>query len=301
MKVLLLFTAFIFVLGCSKNGDVGPQGELGIPGKDGSLIFNGTGIPSPSLGKVGDYYLDLTNGNLYGPKADQGWGSFFNLKGEQGDKGEVGSKGEKGASLLNGTFAPTMSLGGVGDFFLNIKNLELFGPKTAAGWGTPISLKPNLGVRLLFIRPDFHNNYKILSDGSYSGTTKFYEIDLKGQNAHAEFYWSNTYKGWPGPIEAERFWNVINDIPHDRLDYTGGMYQYMENVVLSKYITPSPKGFNVQFLMKASEFGANPNSETSISFLVKLIPISSYENVSKIYRDTDKYFSFSVHRAKLDN
>jgi len=300
MKVLLLFTALFFVLGCSKNGDVGPQGEQGLPGKDGSLIYNGTGVPHVSTGKVGDYYLDVSNGNLYGPKADAGWGSFFSLKGEKGNKGDEGSKGDKGASLLSGTTLPNVNLGIVGDFYLNKTNLELFGPKTATGWGTPVSLASNLGVRLLFITPDFHNNYEISSNGSYSASTKFYEIDMKGKNSHVEFYWSNKYKGWAGPIEAERYWNVINDTPISELDYTGGQYQYMRNVNLYKNTSSASKGINVQFFMRAKEFGADPTQQTSLTFLVKLMPISSYEHVSKVYRDTDKYFSFSVHRAKLD-
>ncbi|ULT28268.1 hypothetical protein KUH03_17755 [Sphingobacterium sp. E70] len=62
-------------------------------------------------------------------------GFIFNLKGEKGEKGEEGPKGEKGVSLLSGISAPGISQGNIGDYFLNKTNLELFGPKTAGGWG----------------------------------------------------------------------------------------------------------------------------------------------------------------------
>jgi hypothetical protein len=39
-----------------------------------SLVYSGTGIPDPTLGKLGDYYVDLTNSSILGPKiTDISW------------------------------------------------------------------------------------------------------------------------------------------------------------------------------------------------------------------------------------
>ena len=65
----------------------------------GNQILSGIGAPTETLGNVGDYYLDLSNSNLYGAKTAQGWGtpiSLKGIKGEKGDKGDAGQKGDKG-------------------------------------------------------------------------------------------------------------------------------------------------------------------------------------------------------------
>src|ERR1700733_13706831 len=56
-------------------GPAGPAGATGPAGQDGSQIYSGNGAPAASLGKIGDYYLDKSNGNLYGPKTANGWGT----------------------------------------------------------------------------------------------------------------------------------------------------------------------------------------------------------------------------------
>lgn len=305
MKILSLFVAMFCVLGCAKDGKIGPQGEQGIPGKDGSLIYSGSGSPHITTGKIGDYYLDLKNGNLYGPKSDAGWGSFFNLKGEKGEKGEEGPKGEKGTSLLSGISAPGTSQGNIGDYFLNKTDLELFGPKTAEGWGTPTSLSPDLGVRILFIRPDFHNNYTVIKDTAYSAETKLYQIDLKGKNAHAEFYWANIFKGWNETQESMRNWTLMDGgRTLSSIDYSGVLYKYIYNVNMSYYTFSTEKGFNIKYYMRAKlkEWtGDFLDEQTSLIYMIKLVPIASYEKIAKTYRDTEKYFSFSTHRAEIIN
>ena len=60
----------------------------------GNAILSGNGAPNSSLGKVGDYYLDLSGVNLYGAKTAEGWGSPISLRGL---KGEVGATGQNGA------------------------------------------------------------------------------------------------------------------------------------------------------------------------------------------------------------
>jgi len=59
----------------------GPTGQDGNDGEDGSQIYAGTGAPAASLGVEGDYYLNKTSYELYGPKTSSGWGTPLNLKG----------------------------------------------------------------------------------------------------------------------------------------------------------------------------------------------------------------------------
>ena len=69
----------------------------------GNAILSGNGVPDASLGKVGDYYLDLSGVNLYGAKTAEGWGNPISLRGLKGDKGNNGQ---------NGTDAPVPNIKG---------------------------------------------------------------------------------------------------------------------------------------------------------------------------------------------
>ena len=76
----------------------------------GGEILSGIGAPSSSLGNIGDYYLDRSTNILYGPKTRAGWGIGFQL---------TGTPGSSGNTVLNGTIAPTSSIGNNGDFYIN--------------------------------------------------------------------------------------------------------------------------------------------------------------------------------------
>jgi hypothetical protein len=56
-------------------GTSGPQGPRG------TGLLNGIGEPSPLFGIQGDFYLNTTNMNLYGPKTESGWGDPVDLVG----------------------------------------------------------------------------------------------------------------------------------------------------------------------------------------------------------------------------
>ena len=58
-------------------GTSGPQGPRG------TGLLNGVGAPSAGLGINGDFYLNTSNMNLYGPKTESGWGSQTDLVGSQ--------------------------------------------------------------------------------------------------------------------------------------------------------------------------------------------------------------------------
>ena len=50
-------------------GDTGPQGPRG------TQVLSGNANPSPSIGLIGDQYINTTTGYLFGPKTESGWGS----------------------------------------------------------------------------------------------------------------------------------------------------------------------------------------------------------------------------------
>jgi hypothetical protein len=149
---LFLYMAVLLLASCSEEtvtgpqgetGETGPMGPQGIPGKDGALILFGNGAPAETLGNDGDMYLDGAGSELYGPKTDSGWGTPLQLKGEKGDQGDTGAPGSQ---FLSGTVDPSTGEGAEGDYFLNQESGDLFGPKSASGWGTPINLKGTANV-----------------------------------------------------------------------------------------------------------------------------------------------------------
>ena len=144
------------------KGDKGDQGNVGPGGIQGSRILSGTGVPSDALlGLNGDYYLDTTTSNLYGPKIADAWGAVtFALKGDKGndgdpgakgDQGDIGPTGEAGRTILSGPLAegtpPSNTLGVDGDFFLDFNNYVMYGPKISNAWPTGYSIKSNIYVQ----------------------------------------------------------------------------------------------------------------------------------------------------------
>lgn len=139
------------------QGSEGPKGPVGPAGEDGSQIYSGSGAPDAGTGSIGDYYLDTDTGELYGPKDDSGWGSPSIVL--MGEDGQDGADGEDGSQIYSGTGAPDVSLGVEGDYYLDTSSYELYGPKAASGWGSPLNLKGadgNANVTLyIFTAPDF--------------------------------------------------------------------------------------------------------------------------------------------------
>jgi len=56
------------------------EGADGQDGADGSQILSGTTSPAASLGSEGDFYLNTSNFDLFGPKSQSGWGTPINLQ-----------------------------------------------------------------------------------------------------------------------------------------------------------------------------------------------------------------------------
>jgi collagen type VII alpha len=142
-------------------GLTGQNGTNGIDGLNGKTVLNGIIPPQLTDGIEGDFYIDSVSGIIYGPKTTSGWGAGFSLvgatgaqgltgavgatgltgtAGPQGIQGIAGINGLDGKSLLNGIVDPQITDGVNGDFYINTSTNDIYGPKTASGWGTPISL-----------------------------------------------------------------------------------------------------------------------------------------------------------------
>jgi hypothetical protein len=114
------------------SGPAGPTGPAGV----GAAWQQGAGAPASGVGSNGDFYLNITNGDIYGPKAAGAWGSvIFNIA-----EGQQGPAGADGRTLLNGTSAPSNATGANGDFFINTGASIIYGPKAAGVWPTGVSL-----------------------------------------------------------------------------------------------------------------------------------------------------------------
>ena len=109
---VLLIAVLFFAVSCGKDGATGPQGQTGVQGTTGA----------------------------------QGVAGVQGETGAIGPAGPTGANGKNGSVIYSGITIPATSLGAVGDFYLNTTTGLLYGPKTAAGWGTGFSLKGPTGA-----------------------------------------------------------------------------------------------------------------------------------------------------------
>lgn len=78
------------------QGPKGENGDRGLQGNPGLSVVSGYGSPTAFTGEEGDFYLDLNNYKLYGPKKGESWGVARDLVGPKGDAGPIGPQGLKG-------------------------------------------------------------------------------------------------------------------------------------------------------------------------------------------------------------
>ena len=102
---------------------------------------------------------------------------------------------QKGNQILSGIGAPDASLGNVGDYYLDKSTGELYGAKTAQGWGTPINLKGQNGANGSNGQ-NGSSGTKILS-GTTTPTTSQGEVgDWYIDTQNKRLYGPKTESGW---------------------------------------------------------------------------------------------------------
>ena len=88
----------------------GLDGKDGTDGTDGTLIYTGNGIPDPTLGVNGDFYIDKDLANLY-YKQNHSWGDpLCCMQGIPGTPGADGVRGPK-ISVISGAAQPSVTTG----------------------------------------------------------------------------------------------------------------------------------------------------------------------------------------------
>ena len=76
-------------------GSQGPQGNPGNDGTDGKTVLNGVVDPTVE-GVDGDFYINTTTDEIFGPKSGGAWGVGTSLIGSQGPSGPTGPQGPAG-------------------------------------------------------------------------------------------------------------------------------------------------------------------------------------------------------------
>src|SRR5690606_36338423 len=234
MKKLVVILLVCFIYSCGKDGETGPMGEQGIPGINGSAILSGRANPENSIGKVGDFYLNLTTSDLFGPKNETGWGSPFSIK---GDNGEDGANGQDGSTILSGNVPPQSSVGKIGDFYIDLSNYTIYGPKSHSGWGNPVSLKSDSenGIVLYQIAPFFNQDFEVIQDSDnpyvwkFSASTKTFIIPDKNSKI-IDFYYTKFHRLDPMPSFSFLNWKLMS--PEESL----GSFQIANEATLNDVV-----------------------------------------------------------------
>ena len=147
----------------TSNGDFIPEGtsdhnvyKVGPAGENDAILYAGYISPSGTVGLTGDFYLNLNNSQLYGPKINQEWRSSINLAGrgdlyelpysdpllDDVDDGHITHNGASTSQIFSGKENPNGHLGDPGDYYLNTTTFHLHGPKTEEnGWMNSLSLE----------------------------------------------------------------------------------------------------------------------------------------------------------------
>lgn len=98
------------------TGATGPQGAVGVTGATGvagNTVLNGSIAPTAGVGVNGDFYINTTNENIYGPKVAGAWPPGVSLigatgvTGAQGVTGPTGVAGPQGATGVVGVTGAT--------------------------------------------------------------------------------------------------------------------------------------------------------------------------------------------------
>ena len=106
---------------------------------DGGELLNGPAAPTASDGANGDFWLDTSTNDLYGPKENGAWPATTISFSEQ---------------ILSGVVAPLSTLGKENDYYFDSAKKELYGPKTSSGWGAPTPLGEADYQNVLYVKPN---------------------------------------------------------------------------------------------------------------------------------------------------
>ena len=107
-----------------------------------NTIRSGHGVPTSTLGIDGDFYIDLTNFNIYGPKLNDRWPNAVSLRGPAGSPGASTSSPSTSKAGTTGAMGPQGPQGAPG-----IQGVEgPAGPAGATGAAGPVGANGDAGA-----------------------------------------------------------------------------------------------------------------------------------------------------------
>lgn len=104
------------LVGCS--GTEGPKGDQGPAGANGATWYYGDADPESTLGKVGDFYFETDDQDIWNYDATEGWKEIANIKGDTGvtgPQGVTGATGPQGITGVTGAQGVTGATGAQGE------------------------------------------------------------------------------------------------------------------------------------------------------------------------------------------
>ena len=123
-----LLVASVLAASCTKDAEVIREKIV----NQSRPILSGQGQPENTKGEDGDYYLDLANADLYGPKTKGAWGApALNLRGvagkdgKDGKDGQNGQDGQPGRDGQNGTNGITPTISEDGYWVINNQKTDI--------------------------------------------------------------------------------------------------------------------------------------------------------------------------------
>lgn len=123
-------------------------------------------------------------------------------EGPKGEQGAQGIPGKDGAVIHSGTGAPAASLGNIGDMYLDKSSSNLYGPKSASGWGTPLNLKGAPGATGTA-------GSRILSGTTNPSASTGTVGDYYLNKTTGDFFGPKTISGWGTPVNLKGTANVV--------------------------------------------------------------------------------------------
>ena len=155
---------------------------IGLVGPAGKSILSGNGAPTVAVGTDGEFYLDLTDSRIYGPKTSGAWGAGTPLKGDKGDKGDQGDP----AAYSNATPQPLGATASSGDDQAASRADHVHARPTAAEVGADVSGTAAAAVAAHEAAADPHPGYLTAAEGNvaYVGVGDARLSDPRTPTAH---------------------------------------------------------------------------------------------------------------------
>lgn len=195
-----------WVLDSSSQGSGGTDGTNGT---DGKTVRNGSGVPSISLGVDGDFYIDISTWDIYGPRAAGLWGSGTSLVGPQGVQGAAGATGATGATGGQGMQGNTGATGSTGAQGIQ----GATGNTGATGAIGPAGPSPSGAANLVLATPDGSSGVAALrSIVSTDLPSPLIVPTIQGSSSSGgNFNIKTTSNATKGQIVVDSFWGIGYD------------------------------------------------------------------------------------------